>query len=131
MGSGTHLSSASSVDELDDSVLSRLRESRQMAIRVASLASSTKTSPVNVSDKKEINFLFPNWLIPASTGTAFATIVLSATLFWMQPQFHHQINMQVHDNTVEDDINLLNQSENLEFYQNLEFYLWLENETTS
>jgi len=106
----------SSLEELDDSILSRLRQSRQLAIN-ATLQTSTSN--------KENNFEFPSWLAPASTGAAFATIILSITLFWTQP-----LPQKFYSNGFMEDINLLSQSEELELYQNLEFYLWLEDETT-
>jgi len=105
------------LEELDDSVLSRLRQSRQLAINAA-----LQTSTPN----KENTFVFPNWLAPASTGAAFATIILSITLFWTQA-----LPEKTHSNGFMEDMNLLSQSEELELYQNLEFYLWLEDETTS
>ena len=107
----------SSLETLDDSILSRLRQNRQLAINAA-LQSSTPN--------KEDTFVFPNWLAPASTGAAFATIILSITLFWTQP-----LPQKNHNNGFMEDINFLSQSEELELYQNLEFYLWLEDETSS
>jgi len=106
----------SSLEELDDSILSRLRQSRQLAINAALQASTSN---------KGNTFEFPSWLAPASTGAAFATIILSITLFWTQP-----LSQKIHSNDFMEDINLLSQSEELELYQNLEFYLWLEDETT-
>lgn len=116
-----------SLDNLDDSVLSRLRQSRQLAINAA--MQSTKQSKQTEPDS-ENNFLFPNWLVPASTGAAFATIALSVTLFWTQAPFQ-QTPQQYQENSFIEDINLLSQSEDLDLYQNLEFYLWLEDEKTS
>ena len=106
-----------SLEELDDSVLSRLQKSRQLALKAA-----LQTSEPDI----KTSFIFPGWLAPVSTGAAFATIALSVTLFWTQP-----MPQKIHDNGLMDDINLLSQSEELDLYQNLEFYLWLEDETAS
>ena len=125
-----------SLDDLDDSVLSRLRQSRQMAINAASLIQQNNANANSNDNTKENenSFSFPTWLVPASTGAAFATIALSITLFWTQPQFRetvHQSIQQTQDNGFLEDMNLLSQNEDLELYQNLEFYLWLEDEETS
>lgn len=107
-----------SLNELDDSVLSRLRQSRQLAINAA-LETSRQNAPTPA-------FTFPNWLAPVSTGAAFATIALSVSLFWTQPMPN-----KIQGNGFIENITLLSQSEELELYQNLEFYLWLEDESTS
>jgi len=106
-----------SLEGLDNSVLSRLQKSRKLALNavVQTSAPSTKNT-----------FIIPSWLAPVSTGAAFATITLSVTLFWTQP-----LPQKVHNDNFMEDINLLSQSEELDLYQNLEFYLWLEDETTS
>ena len=91
-----------------------------MAVSVAKQTNINNDIAVN-------NFPFPSWLIPASTGTAFATIALCITLFWTQPQ----LKENTQKNNFIEDINLLSQNDDLELYQNLEFYLWLEDETSS
>jgi len=112
-----------SLDELDDSVLSRLQQSRQQAVKAATQLPKQSHAIANVNP-----FAFPRWLTLVSTGATFATIALIVTLLWTPPQPFPQ-QMQTH--SFIEDINLLSQSEELELYQNLEFYLWLEDETNS
>lgn len=104
-----------SLDELDDSILLRLRQSRQMALKAA-MQTSEKSSSLPV-------FEFPNWLAPVSAGATFATVALTFILFGTQPLPQQAPNIL-------EDIELLSQGEELEFYQNLDFYIWLEDETT-
>ncbi len=105
-----------SLDDLDEAILSRLRQNRQQAVKHA-----TQTAePLN-----QTSFLFPAWLAPISTGATFATVALVITLFGTQPLFQY-----VQDNDFMEDVQLLSAKEDLEFYQNIEFYLWLEDETS-
>ncbi len=105
------------LNTLDSDVLTRLKESRQKA-----LASITAT-PVK-KDKTEI--FFPAWLPAASTATAFASAAVIATSLWMQPELSQQ--------SIEsplNDIALLSASDDLEFYENIDFYIWLDDENAS
>jgi len=113
----THQLLDESLDELDDSVLSRLRYARLEALKVADSQSSGAAFAIP---------RFPSWLAPVSTGTAFASIALMVTLFSFQPHSPEESST-----ILLEDIKLMSANEELEFYQNLEFYLWLEDETTS
>jgi len=106
-----------SLDDLDDSILARLRQSRLQAVNTV----NQKTKP-----SYGASIPFPSWLAPVSTGATFATIALMTTLFWFQPP--PATNSQ---ESLMEDIHLLSQSDELELYQNMEFYLWLEDETSS
>lgn len=94
---------------LDDDTLHRLRQARKEAI------ASSETKP----DDSVITF--PTWLSSASTATAFASISLIAITLLLQPELS-----QVVTSTPLDDIALLSSAESLEFYENLDFYIWLD-----
>ncbi|HFE38538.1 MAG TPA: hypothetical protein ENK06_09025 [Gammaproteobacteria bacterium] len=106
-----------SLEGLDESILTRLRESRQKAVRQAAQQNKGNAEPP---------FSFPVWLAPVGAGATFATVILTIALFWMQPLPQHNAN----EHFIED-LSLLTASEELEFYQDIEFYLWLEDEYSS
>jgi hypothetical protein len=107
-----------SLDDLDDSVLARLRQSRQLAINAAA-----QQPDQSRKFTENISLLFPNWLVPASSAAAFAIIAITVSLFWIQPlPEQNQISHFI------EDVNLLSHHKELDLYQNLEFYLWLEGE---
>jgi len=89
------------VDKLGDNVITRLRAARLRATEVA--------------DRKNTR---PAWIKPVG-GLVTATLVVGiATSLWMA-------NPSVPNNGIED-LDILASSESPEFYQDLDFYLWLE-----
>ena len=105
-----------STDELNDDVLSRLRQARANAVNAAT-TQNTKPSEV-------LSLTFPNWLAPASTVTAFASLGFVAIMLWTQADnFVHSSSA-----TFIEDIAVLSSPDDLELYENLDFYIWLENE---
>ena len=99
--------------ELDSATLSRLRQGRQQALAAAT---QRKRLPWRVRwlERRPAS----DWLVPAG---AFASIVVTAfalTVMVAEPQngLAHEV----------EDLDLLTAGEELELYENLEFYEWLE-----
>lgn len=89
------------VDQLDDKIVARLRSARRRAIDV-------------VAKKYER----PAWMNPIG-GLVTATMVVGvATTLWVTNPSPPRQGME--------DIELLASVESPEFYQDLDFYLWLE-----
>ncbi len=89
------------VGELDDNVIARLRAARLRATEVAARKNER-----------------PAWIKPVG-GLVTATLVVGvATSLWMANPL-----MPKHDF---EDMEILASAESPEFYQDLEFYLWLE-----
>ncbi len=88
-------------DNLDDRVVARLRAARLKAIEAA-----------------EKKYQRPAWINPIG-GLVTATLVVGvATTLWVTNPVLPRHGME--------DIELLASAENPEFYQDLDFYLWLE-----
>lgn len=107
------------LSELDDNVLMRLKASRQLAL--SSAKTNVNTSAKNLENPTKENFDFPGWLSSVSSATAFACVSLIAVSMWLQPDFKQQSIT-----TPLDDVALLSSTDELEFYENLDFYIWLE-----
>jgi len=103
------------LDQLDDDVLASLRAARRNAIQ----ASITRPVVAHAHSTHVINF--PKWLSPVSTATAFASVALVTASFIFQPGAN-----QIHQASPLDDLALLSSVEEIEFYENLDFYIWLE-----
>ena len=99
--------------ELNDDVLIRLRQSRQRAI-----------SSIQLKEKR-IDVYFPAWLSPISTATALASVALISSSLWFQPDTKES------GTTSFDDVALLSSADELDFFENLDFYIWLESETNT
>lgn len=106
----------SQLNTINDSVKQRLRQSRQQAI--AAIPQYSKANAIVIN--------FPAWLSTVSTATAFASIAIVASLLWLQPEFNNESNM-----SPLDDISILTSNDEFEMYENLDFYLWLENEDSA
>ncbi|MDH3327479.1 MAG: DUF3619 family protein [Gammaproteobacteria bacterium] len=103
------------LQNIDEDVLQRLRQSRQNAVEVAQMQVKTKSNAITVS--------FPSWLSPVSTATAFASIALIASSLWIQPVIQAELTA-----SPLEDISMLMTSDEFELYENLDFYIWLEDE---
>jgi hypothetical protein len=91
-----------SCESLDAETLSKLNRARHRALKATPRRSL--------------------WLVPlAGVATAASIGLLSINLFTTQVSHGPQADFV-------EDIELLSSSEDLDFYQNLEFYLWLEDE---
>lgn len=95
--------------QIDDDVLRRLRHARKTAV------ASLQTIP------NDNVIVFPSWLSSVSTITAFASISMIAVTLVLQPELS-----QVVSTSPFGDIALLSSTESLEFYENLDFYIWLD-----
>ena len=96
-----------SVDDLDASTLERLATIRRQAVE-----SATKQQASLIG--------LPSWLLPVGgLATAAAAVLVTMTLWTIQP------DIQDAPVAVLEDINLLTAPEEIEFYQDLEFYEWL------
>lgn len=93
-----------SVDELDDDTLRALRKARHKA--------------VEASERR------PVWLMPVGGLAMAATVAAFSVSLWMaepQPGVDAQLLPL-------EDLALLGDAESLEFYEDLDFYLWLDDE---
>ena len=96
-----------SVDDLDASTLEQLATIRRQAVE-----SATKQQASSIG--------LPSWLLPVGgLATAAAAVLVTMTLWTIQP------DIQDAPVAVLEDINLLTAPEEIEFYQDLEFYEWL------
>lgn len=110
---------SASTDELPIDVLSRLRQARANAVHTATTQSAKPSEVLTLS--------FPNWLAPASTVTAFASLAFVAIMLWTQADnFAHSSSA-----TFIEDIAVLSSPDDLELYENLDFYIWLEHEDSA
>ena len=95
-----------SVDALDVSTQARLRAARRKALATG----ETQHRPA--------------WLMPVASLAAAATVAALTVSVWLVP-----VDMaEDSELTPLEDIALLSDSEALEFYENLDFYLWLDEE---
>jgi len=110
-----------SLTDIDDDVLSRLRHARMQAVEIADNSNEQECKPVFAT-------VFPSWLAPVSSVATFATVALVAISLWLnQPNLLDNNDL----NSVKD-MTILSSNDELEFYQNLDFYLWLaQYESTS
>ncbi|VAW85051.1 hypothetical protein MNBD_GAMMA17-314 [hydrothermal vent metagenome] len=96
-------------DELDDATLRDLRRVRREALFASQLATSGKP---------------PAWLLPMGGLATTATVAVLTVSLWLTPLEN--------DPAVQfpplEDLALLGDAESLEFYENLDFYLWLDDE---
>lgn len=93
-----------SVDNLDDATLRALRSARHEA-----LAASKKR---------------PAWLMPVGGLAMAATVAAFSVSMWLaQPQSGANTSLPPLE-----DMALLGDAESLEFYEDLDFYLWLDDE---
>lgn len=98
---------------LDDATLSRLRRARQLAVSAAAEGRPGRWRPARLFDRPT-----GDWLVPAG---AFASVVATAiALSLMVAEPDDGLAREV------EDLDLLTAGEELELYENLEFYQWLE-----
>jgi hypothetical protein len=97
-----------SVEDVDEQTLSRLQQARRVAIRAA-------------RDKRSASPQY-TWLMPAGVAATLlvATGIALNTWFTQEPE-QNQL-------AVIEDITILSSPEELELYEELEFYQWLAEE---
>ena len=91
-----------SVDAIDEETSSRLRQIRYQAL----------------NNKAEKNY----GLIPYSAFAATAAVLVLTITIWLTQA------PDINDELVLQDISILTSTEELDFYQQLEFYNWLDDE---
>lgn len=100
------------VDDLDGATLSRLAQARRQAVAAAGKSRRRWWPPWPGEHSAG------DWLVPAG---AFASIVATAVaLTIMVAEPGNGLGKKV------DDLEMLTAGEDIEFYENLEFYLWLQ-----
>ena len=91
-----------SLDAIDAETTSRIKQARYQALEQGHNKSS--------------------WLMPFSAIAVTASVVTLSVTLWFTP--FNEMNEEL----VLEDISLLTASEELDFYQELEFYNWLDDE---
>ena len=95
-----------SVEEIDVSTQARLRAARREAVAASEVQSH------------------PAWLMPVGSLAAAATVAVLTVSLWMVPP-DEGVDAQLPQM---EDFALLSDSEGLGFYEDLDFYLWLDDE---
>lgn len=95
-----------SVENLDQETIDRLA-----AIRLQALASADRN--------RKLSWLSASWLKPAG-GFVTAAVLIASVMLWSSNSVDGPAPL-----AVLEDIKLLTDSEELEFYQDLDFYQWL------
>lgn len=95
------------IDQIDEQVQARLVAARRQAIDTC-------------STKDSIPARFSNWILPVGGLAIMGAALLVAVTLWTMP-----IEQKMEPVAVLEDINLLTGSEDIDFYQELEFYEWL------
>lgn len=95
------------IDQIDEQVQARLAAARREAIDAC-------------STKQSVTAKFSNWILPVGGLAMVGAALLVAVTLWTMP-----IEQKLEPVAVLEDINLLTGSEDIDFYQELEFYEWL------
>jgi len=106
-----------SLEQLDSTTISRLQAIRKDAIK--------QYSGIQSPGKQKQTGKWPSWVLPVS---GFATIALAVVLsigLWQQLNSDQNIMASI------EDMSLLTDDEDLEFYEELEFYQWLADEESA
>jgi hypothetical protein len=101
------------VASLDDETVSRLRQARQRALSAATRGARPWWRAHLPGDRPA-----GDWLVPVGAFASVVVTVLALTLMVAEPD--NGLAREV------DDLDLLTVGEELELYENLEFYQWLE-----
>jgi hypothetical protein len=98
---------------LDSAALSRLRQARQRALSAATQSRRPWWRARWLSDTSA-----GDWLVPAGAFTSIVATAFALTIMVAEPD--NDLTREV------EDLDLLTAGEELELYENLEFYQWLE-----
>jgi len=93
----------------------QLRKARMEAINAA----KTQTEMTIIGPTLSM----PRWIPSISMTTFFGGLILISILWWINP-----VQKQVQNTYELEDVQLLGDSNDIELYQNLDFYIWLSNE---
>jgi hypothetical protein len=95
------------IDQIDEQVQSRLAVARRQAINA-------------YSTKQSVPARYSHWILPIGGLATVGAALLVVVTLWTMPTGQY-----VEPVAVLEDINLLTGSEDIDFYQELEFYEWL------
>ena len=100
------------VDSLDDATLSRLEQARRLALTAATQGRRPWWQVLGLASRP-----IGNWLAPAGALASVVATAVALTLMVAEPGdgVSHEVA----------DLELLTAGEELELYENLEFYQWL------
>ncbi|MCI0508002.1 MAG: hypothetical protein L0Z73_18100 [Gammaproteobacteria bacterium] len=96
-----------SVEQIDAQTLARLAAIRQSAVDAA-------------MRKHSATAWFSRWILPMGGAATAMAVALVVFTLWVQPPGQDAAPV-----AVLEDLNILTGSEEIEFYQELEFYEWL------
>lgn len=100
------------VDDLDGATLSRLAEARRQAVAAAGKPRRRWWMPRPGGQGAA------DWLVPAGAFASVVATVVALTIMVAEPG--NGLAKEV------DDLEMLTAGEEIELYENLEFYLWLQ-----
>ena len=101
------------VDGLDSATLLRLAQARRLALAAAVGPRPRWRRVIRLSDRPA-----GDWLVPAGAFASVLATAIALTLMVAEPGNGSAREM--------DDVELLTTGEELELYENLEFYQWLQ-----
>lgn len=107
------------VDDLDTDTLARLRQARQQALDSTSGKANTKWAS-SAGGQLVAATSRATWILPAGGLAVAATVAVLTVNVWTTKPIESEITVAF------NDIDLLTSSESLEFYEELEFYAWLD-----
>jgi len=101
-----------SIQDLDEQTLAKLTAARKQAVDIVAKKKSNQGTD---------DWLGKNWLLPAGglAVTAFA-VQMSVSMWMVEPNELDQLSLE--------DMAVLSANEDIEFFDELEFYQWLEDE---
>lgn len=101
------------VDSLDSATLLRLAQARRLALAAAAVPRPRWRRTIRLSTGPA-----GDWLVPAGALASILATAVALTLMVAEPGNGSAREL--------DDVELLTAGEELELYENLEFYLWLQ-----
>ena len=101
------------VDGLDSATLLRLEQARRLALAAAAGPRPRRRRMIRLSNRPA-----GDWLVPAGAFASVLATAVALTLMVAEPGSGSAREV--------DDIELLTAGEELELYENLEFYQWLQ-----
>jgi len=104
--------------ELPEGISNRLNQIRMEAIQQANVAPAEETL-LNAAQNWLSNLFSSNYSIPVSMIATACLTVTVVTLFYTS-------SVPLNELTVDEELLLVASADDLELYENLDFYLWLE-----
>ncbi len=107
-----------SAERVSYKVKTRLQLAREQALSARRVQSAVLQTSGNMG------FEAPAWLGPLSTSSVFASVILIFALIWLNP-----ITDTMRQTSGLEDIEIIASANDWELYQDLDFYVWLSDET--